>query len=72
MVILLQIDLTSNDELETICEGCYETKNISIFAWSLVSNVRHYGWLRDPICQLPPNSKVDYVVCTIQCILDFL
>ncbi len=33
LVILLQIDAASGDELETVCEGCYETKDIFIFAW---------------------------------------
>jgi hypothetical protein len=32
LVILLQVDLASNDEPETIYEGCYETKDIFIFA----------------------------------------
>jgi hypothetical protein len=36
LVILLQVDPTSNDKPEIICEGYYKTKNISIFAWSLV------------------------------------
>jgi hypothetical protein len=39
LVILLQVNPTSGDELETICEDCYETENISIFAWSF--NSRH-------------------------------
>jgi hypothetical protein len=34
LVILLQIDLTSGDEPETVCEGYYETENTFIFAWS--------------------------------------
>jgi hypothetical protein len=71
-VILLQVDPASSDEPETVCEGCYETKDISIFAWSLVPDVRHYRWLRGPIHRLPPNSKADYLVCTIRHILDFL
>jgi hypothetical protein len=49
LVILLQVDLTSGDEFETICEGCYKTKDTSIFAWSSISGVGHYRWLRDPI-----------------------
>jgi hypothetical protein len=32
-MILLQVDPTFGDELETIYEGCYEIKNTSIFAW---------------------------------------
>jgi hypothetical protein len=28
--------------------------------------------LRGPIRQLAPNSKADYQVCTIWCILDFM
>jgi hypothetical protein len=32
LVILLQVDPASGDELETICEGCYEIENTSIFA----------------------------------------
>jgi hypothetical protein len=39
LVILLQVDLVSSDEPETICEGCYETKYTSIFAWSSVRGV---------------------------------
>ncbi len=42
LVILLQINPASNDELETICEGCYETEETSIFAWSSVPGVGHY------------------------------
>jgi hypothetical protein len=49
MVILLQIDFTSSDEFEIVYEGCYKTKDTSIFAWSLVPGVRHYRWLCDPI-----------------------
>jgi hypothetical protein len=72
LVILLQIDPAFDDKPETICEGCYETEDISIFAWCSVPGVRHYRWLRSPICQLPPNSKADYLVRTIRRILDFL
>ncbi len=71
-MILLQIDPTSEDELEIVCEGCYETENTSIFAWSLILNVGHYRWLHGPICRLHPNNKVDYLVSTIRRILDFL
>ncbi len=71
-MILLQVDPASGDELETVCEGCYETKDTSIFAWSLVPGVGHYRWLRGPIRRLPPKSKVNYLVRTIRRILDFL
>jgi hypothetical protein len=72
IVILLQVDPASGDEPEIIYEGCYETKNTSIFTWSLVPDIRHYRWLRGPIRRLPPNSKADYLVRTIRRILDFL
>ncbi len=72
LVILLQVDPAFGDEPETVYEGCYETENISIFAWSSVPGVGHYRWLHGPIRRLPPNSKVDYLVCTIRRILDFL
>jgi len=71
LVILLQVNPTSGDESETVCEGCYKTKDTSIFAWSLVPGVGHYRWLCGLIRQLPPNSKVDYLIRTIRCILDF-
>ncbi len=72
LVILLQIDLAFGDEPKTVCEGCYETEDTSIFAWSSVPGVGHYRWLRGPIRRLPPNSKTDYLVRTIRRILDFL
>ncbi len=72
LLILLQIDPTFSDELETICEGCYETEDTSIFTWSLVPGIGHYRWLRGPIRRLPPNSKADYLIRTIRRILDFL
>ncbi len=72
MVILLQVDLASSDEPETICEGYYETEDISIFAWFSVPGVGHYRWLRGPIRRLPPNNKANYLVHTIRRILDFL
>jgi hypothetical protein len=72
LVILLQVDPAFGDEPKTVCEGCYETEDISIFAWSLVPGVGHYRWLRGPIRRLPPNSKADYPVRTIRRILDFL
>jgi hypothetical protein len=49
LVIFLQVDPASGDEPETICEGCYETEDTSIFAWSSVIGVGHYHWLRGPI-----------------------
>ncbi len=72
LVILLQIDLASSDEPETVCEGCYKTEDTSIFAWSSVPGIGHYRWLRGPIRRLLPNSKADYLVRTIRHILDFL
>ncbi len=72
LVILLQVDPASDDEPETVCEGCYETKDTSIFAWSSVPGVGHYRWLHGPIRRLPPNSKADYLARTIRRILDFL
>jgi hypothetical protein len=72
LVILLQVDPVSSDEPETVCEGCYETEDTSIFAWSSVPGVGHYRWLRGSIRRLPPNSKADYLVRTIRRILDFL
>ncbi len=72
LVILLQVDPTSGDEPETVCEGCYKTKDTSIFAWSSVPGVGHYRWLRGLIRRLPPNSKADYLVRTIRRILNFL
>jgi hypothetical protein len=72
LVILLQVDPASGDEPETVCEGCYETEDTSIFAWSSVPGVGHYRWLHDPIPRLPPNSKADYLIRTIRRILDFL
>jgi len=72
LVILLQVSPASSDEPETVCEGCYEIEDTSIFAWSSVPGVGHYRWLRDLICRLLPNSKADYLVRTIRRILDFL
>jgi len=72
MVILLQVDLASNDEFETVYEGCYKIENNFIFARSLVFDIRHYRWLCGSICRLPLNNKADYLVRTIRCILDFL
>jgi hypothetical protein len=72
MMILLQVDPASGDEPEIVCEGCYETEDTSIFAWSSISGVGHYCWLCGPIRRLPPNSNADYLVRTIRRILDFL
>jgi hypothetical protein len=72
LVILLQVDLASGDEPKTICEGCYETEDTSIFAWSSILGVGHYYWLCGPIHRLPPNTKADYLVHIIRRILDFL
>jgi hypothetical protein len=69
---LLQIDLIFGDEPETIFEGYYETEDTFIFTWSSILGVGHYRWLRGSIHQLPPNSKADYLVRTIRCILNFL
>jgi hypothetical protein len=38
-VILLQVDLASGDEPDTVCEGYYKIEDISIFAWSSVPGV---------------------------------
>ncbi len=72
LMILLQVDPASNDELETICEGCYETKDTYIFAWSSILDVGHYHWLRNSIRRLFPNSKANYLIRTIWHILNFL
>jgi hypothetical protein len=72
LVVLLQVDPAFGDEPETVCEGCYETEDTFIFAWSSVPGVGHYHWLRGSIRRLPPNNKADYLVCTIRRILDFL
>jgi hypothetical protein len=50
LVILLQVDLISGDEPETIYEGCYEIENISIFSWFSVPGIGHYRWLHGLIC----------------------
>jgi hypothetical protein len=72
LVILLQIDPTFGDELEIVCEGCFETENTFIFAWSSIPNVGHYRWLSAPIYRLPLNNMVDYLIRTIRRLLDFL
>jgi hypothetical protein len=71
-MILLQVNPVFVDELEIVCEGCYEIEDTFIFTWSSVLSVGHYRWLRGSIRRLPPNSKVDYLVRTIRRILDFL
>jgi hypothetical protein len=71
-VILLQVDPASGDEHEPICEGFYEIKYTSIFAWSSIFGIGHYCWLCSLIRRLPHNSKVDYLARTIQQILKFL
>ncbi len=71
-MILLQVDPTFGDEPEIVCEGCYETEDTFIFAWSSVPGVGHYRWLHSSIRRLPPYSKADYLVRTIRRILDFL
>ncbi len=72
LVILLQVDPASGDEPEIVCEGFYETVDISIFAWSSVPGVGHYHWLHGLIHWLPPNSKANYRIRTIRRILNFL
>ncbi len=72
LMILLQVDPVFGDEPKTVCEGYYETEDIFIFAWSSVFGVGHYRCLHGPIRQLPPNIKVDYLIHTIRCILNFL
>jgi hypothetical protein len=72
MVILLQVDPASDDEREIVCEGCYETEDTSIFAWSSILGIGHYCWVRGPIRRLPPNNKTNYLLRTIRRILDFL
>jgi hypothetical protein len=57
LVILLQVDPVSGDELESIYEGCFKSKNTFIFAWSSIPGVGHYRWLYNLIHQLPFNSK---------------
>jgi len=72
LVILLQVNPASSDELETVCEGCYETEDTSIFAWSSVPDVGYYRWLRGLIRRLPFNGKADYLIHTTRRILHFL
>ncbi len=72
LVLLLQVDPASGDELEIVCEACYKIEDTSIFTWSSIFGIGHYHWLHGPIHRLPLNSKADYLVRTIQHILDFL
>jgi len=72
LVILLQVDLAFGNEPKIVYEGFYEIEDTSIFAWSSILGVGHYRWLCSPIHQLPLNNKVDYLIRTIQCILNFL
>ncbi len=72
LVILLQVDPASSDEPEIVYEGCYETEDTSIFAWSSIPGIGHYRRLHGPICRLPLNSKADYLARTIRHIPDFL
>jgi hypothetical protein len=71
-MILLQVNPTFGDEFEIVYENYYETKYTSIFAWSLIPHIAHYHWLHNSICRLFLNNKVDYLVCTIRRILNFL
>ncbi len=71
-MILLQVDLASGDEPETVCEGCYEIEDTSIFVWSSVPGVGHYCWFHGLIHRLPLNSKADYLVRTIRRVLNFM
>jgi hypothetical protein len=71
-VILLQVNPTSSDEPKTVYERCYKTEDTSIFTWSSIFDIGNYRWLRGPIRRLPPNDKADYLVRTIQRILNFL
>jgi hypothetical protein len=71
-MILLQVDPAFGNAPWTIYEGCYDTENTFIVAWSSILNVGHYRWLHSPIRQLPLNSKGDYLVRTIWRILNFL
>jgi hypothetical protein len=64
-MILLQVNPIFGDKPKTVSKGFYKTKDSSIFVWFSNPNVEHYCWLHGPICRLLPNSKADYLVCTI-------
>ncbi len=64
-MILLRVDLASDDEHEIVYEGCYKIENTFIFSWFSIFDIGHYRWLRSPIHRLLSNSKVDYLVRTI-------
>jgi hypothetical protein len=72
LMILLQVNPASGDELEIFCEGRYKIEEISISAWFSIPNVGCYRWLCGPIHRLPPNSEADYLIYTIQFTLNFL
>jgi hypothetical protein len=59
LVILLHINPVSGDEPKTVCGGCYEIEDTSIFTWSSIPGVGHYRCLCGPICRLPPNNKMN-------------
>jgi hypothetical protein len=71
-MILLQVDLASGIDPRTVYEGCYEIENIYIFESFSIPDIGHYRWLHNLIRQLLPNTKADYLVRTIQHILNFL
>ncbi len=71
LVILLQNNPTSGDELEIVYEGYYEIKNTFIITLSLIHGVGHYHWLQSLIHQLPPSNKADNLICIIRRILNF-
>ncbi len=69
---LFQIDHTFGNEFEIVYESFYKIENTSIFAWFSILDIGHYCWLHNLICRLPLNNKVDYLIFTIQQILNFL
>jgi hypothetical protein len=71
-MILLQINHASSNEPEIICEGCYETKDTFVFAWSSISGIGCYHWLRGPIHRMPYNGEANYLVRIIWHILNLL
>ncbi len=44
LVILLQVDPAFGDEPKIVYEGCYKSKDTSIFAWSSIFDIGHYHW----------------------------